>query len=597
MRDIKYIIYFVLLGFTLKSQTDTLLIKSSSAKVLKKLGKSAISQNDPSSAISFFEAYLKKNSSDAKVMDLLAHAYMQIRDYDKAQHMFFKAYKSNSIDAPSALYYHAQMQKSNGLYDSARINFQKFKKEYDGTDKLLKKFATKEIIFCDSVQKITGIEKKIVMTHLDTTINKINTEGAPFFIDENTMVFTSLRTNKKEYIYLEDTIKSLKRKLYIAKRKDNEWKFSGEYGNNFNSSDFNTGNACFSPDKKRIYFTRCNINSKQEMICAIYVSEKNGEEWSEPVKLPSNINTPEEEEFVYIHPDDQTLYFSSDGHVGMGGLDIYVSRRRPDGSWGDPVNLGYPINTYDDERGLLVGPRGDIAYISSDRPGGEGGLDLYSFRLHNAARPVATSFVKGVVVDANNGSKLSSSYEIIDLESGKTMVKSGTEESVGTFLATLPIGKDYLLNVSKEGYLFYSDNFSCKDSKTSNKPYILDIKLEPVTVGSKVVLKNVFFSTNSFDLQKESFTELDKLVSFMKKNPNVVIEVSGHTDNVGDKKSNQILSNNRAKSVMDYLKSKGIESARMTSIGLGDSKPISDNGTEEGRASNRRTEFRITSMK
>ncbi|MFM7900381.1 MAG: OmpA family protein, partial [Bacteroidota bacterium] len=420
------------------------------------------------------------------------------------------------------------------------------------------------------------------------SLNTYGNEGVPCYSSDGKVLFFAAcqRNDGKGSCDL----------YYSALRKDG-WTKPLNLGGPVNTTLWES-QPSFSSDGRTLYFIRGRITGTGIREQDIYMSRIGDDrKWSEPAKLPSNINTPEEEEFVYIHPDDQTLYFSSDGHVGMGGLDIYVSRRRPDGSWGDPVNLGYPINTYDDERGLLVGPRGDVAYISSDRPGGEGGLDLYCFKLHNAARPVATSFVKGVVVDANSGSKLSSSYEIIDLESGKTVVKSGTEETVGTFLSTLPIGKDYLLNVSKEGYLFYSDNFSCKDSKTSNKPYILDIKLEPVTVGSKVVLKNVFFPTNSFELQKESFTELDKLVSFMKKNTNVVIEVSGHTDNVGDKKSNQILSNNRAKSVTDYLESKGIDGSRMTSIGFGDAKPISDNNTEEGRASNRRTEFRITSLK
>jgi len=404
VRDIKYIIYFVLLGFTLKSQTDTLLIKSSSAKVLKKLGKSAIKQNDPSTAISFFEAYLKKNGSDAKVMDLLAHAYMQIRDYDKAQHMFLNAYKSNSKDAPSALYYHAQMQKSNGLYDSAKINFQKFKKDYDGSDKLLKKFATKEIVFCDSVQKIAKTEKKIVVNHLDSSINKVNTEGAPFFIDENTIVFTSLRTNKKEYIYLEDTFKSAKRKLYIAKRKDNEWKYFGEYGNNLNSSEFNTGNACFSPDKKRIYFTRCNLNSKQEMVCAIYVSEKNGDEWIEPIKLPKNINNPKYTSTmpaVITDPakGNEVIYFVSNNDEGRGGLDIWFTvYDKKNKTYKNPKNAGNKINTPQNEITPFFDNETRSLYFSSDGLGGLGGYDVFKavgdgkkwMSVENVGQPINT---------------------------------------------------------------------------------------------------------------------------------------------------------------------------------------------------------------
>ncbi|MEO6302291.1 MAG: tetratricopeptide repeat protein, partial [Bacteroidia bacterium] len=250
MRDIKYIIIFILFAFVARSQSDSMLVQRASPKVLKRLGKNAMQQNDPSSAITFYEAYLKKNYRDAKVMYQLGQAYLQIRDYDRAQHMFLNAYEQDVEKAPTSLYFHAQMQKSNGLYDSAKVNFQKFKKEYKGEEKGLKKQATKEIAFCDSVQKLVTVEKKIVVTHLDSTVNKVNTEGAPINIDENTLVFTSLRTDKKEYVIEDDTAQTIKRKLYLAKRENNEWKFSGEYGANLNDPEFNTGNACFSPDRK-----------------------------------------------------------------------------------------------------------------------------------------------------------------------------------------------------------------------------------------------------------------------------------------------------------------------------------------------------------
>ncbi len=590
------------------------------------------------------EKAIKKDSLFIEPYLILADLAIESRKYDEAILNYRKVIKINPTFYPTAYYTLAAIEFKTGKYADALSHYERYK-TIPGTKAELLSLSDFRMACCKFALEAINAPVEFDPKNLGNGVNSTYDEYFPSItVDDETMIFTRNRPETQgSNRFHED--------FYIANRKGDSWDLAKNAGGSLNTYG-NEGVPCYSSDGKVLFFAACQRNDGKGS-CDLYYSalRKDGwtkplnlggpvnttlwesqpsfssdgrtlyfirgritgtgireqdiymsrigddRKWSEPVKLPSNINTSEEEEFVYIHPDDQTLYFSSDGHIGMGGLDIYVSRRRPDGSWGDPVNLGYPINTFDDERGLLVGPRGDVAYISSDRPGGEGGLDLYSFKLHTAARPVATSFVKGVVVDANNGSKLSSSYEIIDLESGKTVVKSGTEESVGTFLATLPIGKDYLLNVSKEGYLFYSDNFSCKDSKTSNKPYILDIKLEPVTVGSKVVLRNVFFPTNSFELQKESFAELDKLVSFMKKNPNVVIEISGHTDNVGDKKSNQTLSNNRAKSVMDYIKVKGIDTSRITSVGFGDTKPIADNGTEEGRASNRRTEFRITSVK
>ncbi|MBK7970058.1 MAG: OmpA family protein [Bacteroidetes bacterium] len=309
------------------------------------------------------------------------------------------------------------------------------------------------------------------------------------------------------------------------------------------------------------------------------------------------INTPDEEEFVFIHPDNQTLYFSSDGHPGLGNLDIYITRRNPDGNWGKPENLGYPINTFRDERGLLVGPTGDIAYIASDREGGIGGLDLYSFELYAEARPRLVSYVKGIVIDKLSQAPLEASFEIIDLETGNLVIKSSTERGTGEFMACLTAGKDYALNVSKNGYLFYSDHFSCKNPADIKNAYLLNVELSPAQTGGKVVLKNVFFDTNLFNLKAESFPELDKLVNFMKNSPAISIEVSGHTDSTGDKQKNQTLSQNRAKSVYDYLLQKGITPQRLTFKGYGDSSPVATNDTDEGRALNRRTEFLITAVK
>ncbi len=383
MRDIKYIFIFILFAFVARSQSDSMLVQRSSPKVLKRLGKNAMQQNDPSSAITFYEAYLKKNSRDAKVMYQLGQAYLRIRDYDRAQHMFLNAYEQDVEKAPTALYYHAQMQKSNGLYDSAKVNFQKFKKEYKGEEKGLKKQATKEIAFCDSVQKLVAVEKKIVITHLDSTVNKVNTEGAPINIDENTMVFTSLRTDKKEFVIEDDTAQTIKRKLYFAKRENNEWKFSGEYGSVLNDAEFNTGNACFSPDRKRLYFTRCKLNMMEQMICAIYVSEKNGDDWSEPVKLPKNVNNPK---FTSTMPavtsdpakGNDIIYFVSNNKEGRGGLDIwYTVYNVKSKTYKTPKNAGNKINTAQNEITPFFDNETRTLFYSSDGMGGLGGYDVF----------------------------------------------------------------------------------------------------------------------------------------------------------------------------------------------------------------------------
>lgn len=354
----------------------------------------------------------------------------------------------------------------------------------------------------------------------------------------------------------------------------------------------------FSSDGRTLYFVRRikdKNNVSQSDIMVSKIDDNSG--WSEPVSVSDKINTPYDEMYAFIHPDDQTLYFTSNGHPGMGGLDIFMSKRQPDLSWGEPVNLGYPINTKDDENSLLVSPDGETAYFSSDRPGGKGGLDIYQFSLYEKMRPQPVTYMKGKVFDIETNKALSASFELIDLATGKTVVSSTSNVGNGEFLVALPTGKSYALNVSKEGYLFYSENFELKNAKASSEPYNKDVPMKPIKAGESMVLKNIFFDTDKYDLKDESKIELGKLINFLKKNPTIRFEISGHTDNVGTKPYNQGLSERRAQSVYDYLLKNGIPADRMASKGYGDTKPLADNTTEAGRKQNRRTEFLITEVK
>ncbi len=383
MKDIRLICLFIFLVVIAKAQPDSLMLKNAKGKTLKKLGKSALKQNDPTSAISFFEVYLKSYPTDAQAKDLLAHSYMEIRDYDRAQRMFLQAYNTSREKAPEALYYHALMMKSNAQYDSARINFQKFKKEYKGEDKKLKRLASREMAFCDSVVKIIGVEYKIVVQHLDTAINKVHTEAAPINFNDDEMVFTSFRTEKKEYLIEDDTARSVKRKLYKARRVNGTWKYAGEYGNNLNDDDYNTGNASFSPDRKRIYFTRCKLNYMEKMVCAIYVSEKVGDSWTEPVKLPKQVNNPKYTSTmpaVTIDPvkGNDVIYYVSDNKAGKGGLDIwYTVYDKKNKIYKTPKNAGTKINTSLDEISPFFDNETRTLYFSSNGLGGLGGFDIF----------------------------------------------------------------------------------------------------------------------------------------------------------------------------------------------------------------------------
>ncbi len=427
--------------------------------------------------------------------------------------------------------------------------------------------------------------------HPLTAINTPNNEGAPTLSANGRFLIYTLCAhpaygygkNKKGYGSCD---------LFYTYRSGNNWKFPRNLGQPVNSNRWES-QPSFSSDGKTLYFVRGTFTGHGIKNQDIYVSTlgSNGM-WSKPEKLSSKINTPGREESVFIHPDGKTLYFSSDGHPGMGGLDIYMSRKDENGNWSEPVNLGYPINTHNDENSILVHPNGKLAYFASDREGGFGELDLYAFELPEQVRPLPVTYMKGTVYDANTKTPLNAKFELIDLETGKLTVTSFSDKQSGEFLVVLPANRRYALNVSKDGYLFYSENFELTNG-TFDKPFLKDVPLHPIEVGEKVVLKNVFFETAKYDLKPESKIELDKLVDFMKKNPSVKVQISGHTDNVGKPADNQILSENRAKAVYDYLVAQGIDAQRLSAKGFGQTRPIADNNTDEGRALNRRTEFEI----
>lgn len=424
--------------------------------------------------------------------------------------------------------------------------------------------------------------------NLGEPLNTLDNEGGPSISADGRILFFTACSR-------EDGKGSCD--IYLAQRtSESNWTKAINLGAPINTGSWES-QPSFSSDGKTLYFIRGTYDRSRKIQQDIYYSVFQADRtWSEPKAMSNKINTTAREESVFIHPDNQTLYFSSDGHVGMGGMDIYVSRRDTSGEWSKPINLGYPINTANDENSLIVSPDGKKAFFSSDRAGGFGNLDLYSFDLYEAARPFTVSYVKAHVTDASTNENLAANFEIIDVETGKIIVSNTTDKKRGEFLASLPAGKNYMLNVNKEGYLFYSDYFECKNAIDEQHAFVLDIKLNKPKAGERVVLKNIFFDVNKFDLKPESTSELNKLIAFLRNNPTSKIEISGHTDNIGDKKLNQVLSQNRAKAVYDYLVGNNIVATRLAFKGYGDTKPLANNDTAEGKAQNRRTEFTIISL-
>ena len=366
--------------------------------------------------------------------------------------------------------------------------------------------------------------------------------------------------------------------IFISERRGDNYSPPSNLGRPVNTPVWES-QPSISPDGKSLYFVSNRRGGYGKKDIWVSNFQLNGR-WSEPVNLGPQINTAEDEMSPFIHTDNSTIYFTSSGHIGMGGNDIFMSRRDPDGKWGKPENLGYPINTPQDDNGLYVATDGKTAYFDSKRFEGYGGVDIYSFVLPEEARPTVVTYVKGRVYDAETGRNLYAWVEVIDLATGEQVNEVASDEQTGEFLITLPTGKNYAYHVTKPGYLMYSKNFSLKEYK-SDEPFLLDIPMNKIKVGEKAALRNIFFETDSYALKEESKIELNRLIDFLEKNNKVRIEVGGHTDNVGTDAYNLELSRNRAKSVYDYLVNNGIAQERLTYKGYGETKPVASNETEE----------------
>ncbi len=380
--------------------------------------------------------------------------------------------------------------------------------------------------------------------------------------------------------------------LYISYLTKQGWSQPENLGQNVNS-EFWESSPSLSPDKKDLYFSS-NVpggyGGKDIWVC--HRNEKG--KWEEPVNLGTNVNTPGDESCPFIHADNNTIYFNSTGWQGYSEKpDLYVSRKQPDGSWSKAENLGYPVNTIDDEGSLIVASDGKTAYYASDRSDSRGGLDIYTFQLREDLRPSRTLWVKGRVFDKNTKQGLPSSVDLANLKTKKVESRLVTDED-GNYLVTLPVGNDYAFNVHRKGYLFYSENFDLT-GKAPDSTYEVDIPLQPIEVNANIVLKNVFFDTKKTELKPESITELDNVVRLMNENPTIKIQIIGHTDNIGKPADNLKLSTGRAVAVVNYLLLKGVKNERLSFKGFGDTKPIAPNTTEQGRALNRRTEMWVIS--
>jgi outer membrane protein OmpA-like peptidoglycan-associated protein len=585
----------------------------------------------------FIEAYL-----------LLAEVYEDSYQPLKAIDIYRKVLPMRESYYPNGYIRLANLEYKEGQYENSLVSYNRYLSFNTNNTSLIQK-AKDGIARCEFSINAVKHPVDFKPVRLGSTVNTTGDEYWPSLsTDEKTLVITRLvPVDTIAIAHLvpgDDYMKKVQEDFFISHWNGENWDVMKNAGRPLNTAD-NEGAQTISGDGRYMIFTACN---RKDGIgrCDLYSSNKEGDSWSTPVNLGKPINTiyretqpsmtpdgrtlyfssdrpggkglhdiwvsyrddnnhwstPENmgdkintrgvEMSPFIHPDNQSLYFSSDGLIGLGGFDLFVSRRDSLGTWQKPVNLGYPINTNRDEIGLIVNSRGDKAYYSSDIDTANG-KDIFVFDLPVQDRPLMVTYMKGKVFDARDKRLLRAQFELVDLETGSIIYRSFSDSVTGEFMVSIPVNHNYMLNVSRKAYLFFSENFSLKNNFNAGNPFLKDVPLQPLVVGNSVVLKNVFFETDSYKLRKESTIELNKVVRLLQANPGIKIEIGGHTDNVGSLEYNQKLSENRAKTVADYLIAAFVKANRIVSMGYGMNMPVATNATDEGRAQNRRTELKI----
>ncbi|MFH1322162.1 MAG: OmpA family protein [Bacteroidota bacterium] len=603
------------------------------------------------------EAY-EFNPQHAKLNYKIGKCYFN-SPYKTQSLLYFE--KAEKIDPEVDLEIHYSLGYAfhlNSKWDEAISEYMKFSETLPENAAEMKENVMKKIEECQSGKEL---EKTPLNVRIDNLGEIINTEykeyGPTISADESVLMFTSRREETTGGVF-DSYLNEYFEDIYISYNKDGRWtkpenagepvnterhdaivglSFDGqklfiyrddEKGNGdiFEStlkgdkwsepkkldepinSEYHESSACLAFDGTTLYFVSNRPGSignwdekyirEQKNGRDIYMSQwdKKRKVWKKPKNLGKTINTKYNEETVYIHPDGNTLYFCSQGHNSMGGYDIFKSTAKGR-NWSKPINIGYPINTPDDDVFFVVSASGKHAYYASVQKDGYGKRDLYCISFINPPtepyQPKLT-LLKGIISDAVSNDPVGTNIEIVDNELNQVIADFESNSTTGKYLVSLPAGKNYGIVVKAEGYLFHSENVQIPITY-GYQEIERNIALHKLIVGTKIVLNNIFFDHDMATLRPESTSELNRLVNVMKDNPSIKIEISGHTDNTGSDAYNQKLSENRAKAVVDYLIQKSITTERMEYKGYGESVPIATNDTEEGKQLNRRTEFEILS--
>lgn len=588
----------------------------------------------------------------------------------KCLDFFVRAHNLNSNIAPDILYMLARGYHINYKFDDAIKNYTSYRNLLSPKElEIERKDINKKIEECKNGIELIKNPVRVFIDNVGDAVNSTYSEYSPLIsADESMMIFTSRRNNTTgegrdpgDQQFFED--------VYVSYQENGQWSQARNIGSPINT-DKNDATVGLAPDGQQLFIFnegdifKCELKgeiwSKPKMLPkTINTVEREGdasfsyngktmfiasertdktfggfdiyysiqtekEKWGEVQNLGSVINTEYDDRSVFMHPDGKTLYFSSRGHNTMGGYDIFYSTKDDNGNWTKPLNIGYPINTPEDDLFFVLSASGKHGYYSSAKEGGVGTYDIYMITFRGPEKPVIQNnednliasagnpmsevivqqkvelktmrltILKGTVKDDISSNPIEATIEIVDNAKNELISTFTSNSATGKFLVSLPSGKNYGIAVKAEGYLFHSENFDIP-AATNYQEINKDIRLKKASVGTKIVLRNIFFDLAKATLRAESNTELDRLTTVMNENPQLKIEISGHTDNQGSLELNTKLSEARAKAVVDYLISKGISTGRLTFKGYAFSQPIAPNDTDEGRQENRRVEFKVMS--
>lgn len=627
-------------------------------------------KKDYKKALELYNNAFEINPDDASLNLKIGLSYLYSETKSKAAKYISKAYRLNPNINDEIDYHLGVAFQNTNEFAKAIEHFNQFKKKKSG----LAAIADKKISECKIADSLSQYELNVIIENMGTGVNTTLHEYAPIISsDGSTLIFTSNRSDdlkaikdrtNYEDIYItskggqswldpkkissninqkyNDAAASLSPDgktlflyyeegagdIYISRLEGSEWSTPKSLNKNINTSLYWETSASMSADGKKLYFASNRPGGIGEL--DLYVSELTASgEWGKAANLGPLINTVENEDAPFIHPDGVTLYFSSDGHPNLGNSDIFVSEFKG-GKWQKPENLGWPINTWEYDGFFTVSADKKKGYYSTMKEGGLGETDIYSITflepkykpkpkpvvvvekpkteklknddfvdplIHASRDKKVVTILRGKVIDENTATPLGATISLVDNETKKVLAKITTDPANGDFELIIPHGGNYGVATEKAGYLFNSINFNLPKFAEFQEidTHIIMVRAE---IGSKVILKNIFFDVGKSDLKNESIAEVEKIQQLLLANPNLKVQINGHTDNTGNASSNKALSLKRASAVVDHLVSHGVDSARLSAKGYGSERPIVSNDDESGgREINRRTEIEIIPLK